>query len=71
MPALKHTFALGAGAMLLLGLIPLVAKAVRTDVSRDFPVYHNHGQPDLTIDPKRFVSQMEIVDRFLIRRAAN
>ncbi len=64
MPALKHTFALGAGAMLLLGLIPLVAKAVRTDVSRDFPVYHNHGQPDLTIDPKRFVSQMEIVDRF-------
>src|SRR5256886_5701942 len=60
----KQTFALGAGAMLLLGIIPFVAKAVRTDVSRDFPVYHNHGQPDLTIDPKRFVSQMEIVDRF-------
>jgi len=60
----KQTFALSAGAMLLLGLIPLVARAVRTDVSRDFPVYHNHGQPDLTIDPKRFVSQMEIVDRF-------
>src|SRR5205807_7565483 len=60
----KQTLVLGAGAMLLLGFIPLVAKAVRTDVSRDFPVYHNHGQPDLTIDPKRFVSQMEIVDRF-------
>jgi len=60
----KQTFALGAGAMLLLGFIPSVAKAVRTDVSRDFPVYHNRGQPDLTIDPKRFVSQMEIVDRF-------
>src|SRR5437870_4471187 len=60
----KQTLAFGAGAMLLLGLIPLVAKAVRTDVSRDFPVYYNHGQSDLTIDPKRFVSQMEIVDRF-------
>src|SRR5437870_8060498 len=60
----KQTFALGAGAMLLLGLIPVVARAVRTDVSRDFPVYHNHGQPDLTIDPKRLVSQLAIVDRF-------
>jgi hypothetical protein len=37
---------------------------VRTDVSRDFPVYHNHGQPDLTIDPKRLVSQLDIVDRY-------
>ena len=60
----KQTFTLGASAMLLLGLIPLVARAVRANVSRDFPVYHNHGQPDLTIDPKRFTSQMEIVDRF-------
>src|SRR2546430_17008119 len=61
----KRIFALGAGAILLLGIMPFVAKAVRTDVSRDFPVYHNHGQPDLTIDPKRFTSQMEIVDRFV------
>lgn len=38
--------------------------AQRTSVSRDFPVYDNGGKPDLTIDPKRFVSQMEIVDRF-------
>src|SRR5437762_1227121 len=60
----KRIFALGAGAILLLGIMPFVAKAVRTDVSRDFPVYHNHGQPDLTIDPKRFTSQIEIVDRF-------
>src|SRR5207237_7965656 len=60
----KQTFALGAGATLLLGIIPFVAKAVRTDVSRDFPIYHNHGLPDLTIDSKRFISQMEIVDRF-------
>jgi len=37
--------------------------AQRTSVSRDFPVYNNGGKPDLTIDPKRFVSQMEIVDR--------
>jgi hypothetical protein len=26
-------------------------------------VYGNTGRPDLTVDPKRFVSQMEIVDR--------
>src|SRR5205807_6671107 len=52
------------GSILLLASIPFVAKAVRTDVARDFPVYSNHGKPDLTVDPKRFVSQMEIVDRF-------
>jgi hypothetical protein len=60
----KQTIALAAGTILLLGLVPFVARAVRTDVSRNFPIYHNHGQPDLTIDPKRFTSQMEIVDRF-------
>ena len=32
-------------------------------VARDFPVYDNGGKPDLTVDPQRFVSQMEIVDR--------
>jgi hypothetical protein len=37
--------------------------AQRTSVSREFPIYDNGGKPDLTIDPKRFVSQMEIVDR--------
>jgi hypothetical protein len=35
-----------------------------TNVSRDFPLYSNGGKPDLTVDPQRFVSQMEIVDRF-------
>src|SRR5438477_10479130 len=60
----KRVLALGGASILLLCLIPLAAKAVRTDVSRDFPVYHNQGLPDLTIDPKRFVSQMELVDRF-------
>jgi Lysyl oxidase len=40
------------------------ASAQRTSVSGDFPVYANGGKPDLTVDPKRFVSQMEIVDRY-------
>ena len=40
------------------------AFAQRTSVGRDFPIYDNGGKPDLTVDPKRFVSQMEIVDRF-------
>src|SRR2546422_4587566 len=60
---LKKSVALVVGSVALLGIVPFVAKAVRTDVSRDFPVYNNHGKPDLTVDPKRFVSQMEIVDR--------
>jgi hypothetical protein len=59
----KKVIAWFIGSLLVLSTIPFVAKAVRTDVSRDFPVYNNHGQPDLTVDPKRFVSQMEIVDR--------
>jgi hypothetical protein len=40
------------------------ALAQRTSVSRDFPVYSNGQLPDLTVDPQRFVAQMEIVDRF-------
>src|SRR5436309_12476908 len=44
-------------------LIPTLTSAQRTSVSGDFPIYDNHGKPDLTPDPKRFVSQMEIVDR--------
>src|SRR2546427_12156302 len=59
----RQIIALVIGSLLLLSIIPFVAKAVRTDVSRDFPVYDNGGQPDLTLDPKRFVSQMEIIDR--------
>ena len=42
---------------------PSVAVAQRTSVSGDIPIYANGGLPDLTIDPKRFASQMEIVDR--------
>jgi len=47
----------------LLLLVPALALAQRTSVSADFPIYANGGLPDLTVDPKRFVSQMEIVDR--------
>src|SRR6266446_4496987 len=60
---LKKIIALVVGSVLLLSIIPFVAKAVRTDVSRDFPVYSNHGKTELTVDPKLFVSQMEIIDR--------
>jgi len=45
-------------------LVAGIAIAQRTDVSRMFPIYNNKGLPDLTPDPKRFVSQMEIIDRF-------
>ena len=48
----------------VLCLLATPAFAQRTSVSRDFPVYVNGGLPDLTVDPKRFVSQMEIVDRY-------
>ena len=58
---MKRIIALVLG-MLVVG--SLVAVAQRTSVSDDFPIYANRGKPDLTIDPKRFVSQMEIVDRF-------
>ena len=30
----------------------------------DSPVYDNGGKPDLTVDPKRFVTQMAIIDRW-------
>ena len=47
-------------------LLLLVPSAIsqRTSVSRIFPVYDNGGKADLVVDPQRFVSQMEIVDRF-------
>jgi len=43
---------------------PDVSFAQRTGVASDFPIYDNGGKPDLTVDPQRFVSQMEIVDRY-------
>src|SRR5215203_2712968 len=48
----------------LLVLVPSSVISQRTSVSRLFPVYDNGGKPDLVVDPHRFVSQMEIVDRF-------
>ena len=47
----------------LLVLVTPSARSQRTSVSREFPVYDNGGKPDLVVDPQRFVSQMEIVDR--------
>ena len=45
-------------------LWPTLGLAQRTNVSRDFPIYPNGGKPDLVMDAQRFVSQMEIVDRY-------
>ena len=49
-------------------LLVLVTSATsqRTSVSRIFPVYDNGGKADLVVDPQRFVSQMEIVDRLFV-----
>ena len=49
----------------LLGFMILTTStgSQRTSVGRQFPVYANGGKPDLTVDPQRFTSQMEIVDR--------
>jgi Lysyl oxidase len=57
---MQRSFA-AAIVLVLVGLS--VAIAQRTPVSKEFPIYENEGKPDLTVDPKRFVSQMEIVDR--------
>ena len=53
--------ALAAVAVCLLGTGTALAQ--RTSVIRDFPIYDNGGLPDFTLDPQRFVAQMEIVDR--------
>src|SRR6185436_7880210 len=47
----------------LLAIVTPSALSQRTSVSRQFRVYDNVGKPDLVVDPQRFVSQMEIVDR--------
>jgi lysyl oxidase len=52
--------------LLLLALVPTSVVSQRTSVSRDFPVYDNGDKPDLVVDAKRFVSQMEIVDRLFL-----
>lgn len=50
-------------ALLILLADSAVVLAQRTSVSGDFPIYNNNNRPDLTVDPKRLVSQMSIVDR--------
>jgi hypothetical protein len=52
-----------AAAFVAVTLAAAPAAAQRTSVARDFPFYPNAGKPDLTPDPQRFVSQMQIVDR--------
>lgn len=59
---LDHTRILLAVGVLL--ACPWLATAQRTSVARDFPIYDNGGLPDLVMDPQRFTSQMEIVDRY-------
>ena len=48
----------------VMALLVLATSALsqRTSVGRLFPVYENGGKPDLTVDPQRFTSQMEIID---------
>lgn len=58
-----HRLAIRVGPALLCLLLTVPAVAQRTSVGRDFPIYDNGDKPDLTVDPKRFASQMEIVDR--------
>src|SRR5262249_40351675 len=55
---MKRAFVL---ALAILAVSPALAQ--RTSVSGDIPIYSNGGKPDLTPDPKRFETQMEIVDR--------
>src|SRR3990170_8265370 len=43
--------------------LAVLTSASARDPVRDFPVYDNGGKPDLTVDPKRFVTQMAIIDR--------
>jgi len=49
--------------ILALALIPTSVLSQKGKVTKQFPVYDNGGKPDLVVDPQRFVSKMEIVDR--------
>jgi hypothetical protein len=64
MPTRSVVRAVRLAAMLATLLWAAEAVAQRTSVARDFPIYNNGGKPDLAVDPQRFVSQMEIVDRY-------
>jgi hypothetical protein len=60
----SHRVVIGLCPALFLFLLATPAFAQRTSVGRDVPIYANGGKPDLTIDSKRFVAQMEIIDRY-------
>jgi lysyl oxidase len=59
-----QTLAVITSGVLILFLLAAAGSGQRTSVGRDFPIYANGGKPDLTVDPQRFTSQMEIIDRF-------
>jgi Lysyl oxidase len=59
---LVRKFMLSA-CLAVLALVVLSSASAR-DPERDFPVYDNGGKPDLTVDSKRFVNQMSIIDRW-------
>ena len=49
--------------LLIIALIPASVLSQRKSVSKQFPVYDNGNKPDLVVDPQRFVSHMEVIDR--------
>jgi len=49
--------------LLSLALIPTSVLSQRSSAPKQFPVYDNGGKPDLVVDPQKFVSSLEIVDR--------
>lgn len=49
--------------ILALVLIPATVLSQKVKISKQFPVYDNGGKPDLVVDPSRFVSSLQIVDR--------
>ena len=60
---MRKVKALLIATIALLVVLTPSALSQRSSVSKLFPVYNNGGKPDLVVDPQRFVSQMEIVDR--------
>ena len=54
--------------ILVFALVPTSVLSEKMKVTRQFPVYDNGGKPDLVVDPSRFVSSIQIVDRNLSRR---
>jgi hypothetical protein len=52
------------GLVLVLALAASAGAEPRNSVSSLFPLYDNGPYADLTVDPQRFTSQMEIVDRY-------